>query len=152
MIEDIVLDVVMPDRLNDLSKDPFDPENLPEEQSFAENVRDVYVDKAKSAAGDYVREAPKRMGRRVLWSMLLIFSLANEYEKDRMLDRLEEGGKVGCYQLFFGEKFSLFNVLRTVIFFGVLAFIIYYLWSNGIIQQMMEQQALIESLQQTATP
>lgn len=144
--------MVMPEQLDDLSKDPFAPENLPEEQSFAENVRDVYVDKAKTAAGDYVREAPKQMGRRFLWSSLLMFSLANEYEKDRMLDRLEDGQTIGCYRLFFGEKFSLFSVLRMVIFFGVLAFVAYYLWSNGIIQQMMEQQALIESLQQTATP
>ena len=142
----------MSKRVDDLSQDPFDPENLPEQQSELDNLRDIAVDKAKSAAGEYIREAPKRAGRRFLWSILLIFSMANEYEKDRMLDRLEEGRKVGCYELFFGGKFSVFGLLRTIIFFAVLAFVAYYLWSEGYVQQFMEQQQLIESVQQTATP
>ena len=142
----------MSKRVDDLSKDPFDPENLPEKQSMAEDLTDIAVDKAKSAAGEYIREAPKRAGKRFLWSVLLIFSMANEHEKDRMLDRLEEGRQVGCYELFFGGKFSIFGVIRTIIFFAVLAFVAYYLWSEGYIQQLMEQQELIESLQQTATP
>ncbi len=142
----------MSKRVDDLSKDPFDPENLPEQQSEIEDLADIAIDKAKSAAGEYIREAPKRAGKRFFWSILLIFSMANDYEKDRMLDRLEDGGKVGCYELFFGGKFSIFGLIRTIIFFAVLAFVIYFLWSEGYVQQFMEQQALIESLQQTATP
>lgn len=137
---------------DDLSQDPFAPENLPDRQSIAEDMRDVAIDKAKSSAGEYVRTAPKRMGRRIFWSIILLPSLANEYEKDRILDRLEEGGKVGCYQMMFGGKFSVFSIIRTILFFGILAVVIYYLWSSGFIAEIMEQQALIESLQATQTP
>ena len=137
---------------DDLSQDPFASENLPERQSMAEDMRDVAFDKVKSSAGEYVRTAPKRMGRRIFWSIALLPSLANEYEKDRMLDRLEDGRNVGCYQMMFGETFSLFSILRMIIFFGVLGVVIYYLWSNGVIADIMEQQALIESLQATQTP
>lgn len=142
----------MSKRADDLSEDPFAPENLPEQQSAVEDLTDIAMDKAKSAAGDYVREAPKRAGKRFLWSILLTFSLADEYQKDRMLDRIEEGQKVPAYELFFGSKFSIFGVIKTIIFFGVLAFVVYYLWSEGIIQEMMAQQELIESLQATQTP
>lgn len=142
----------MSKRADDLSEDPFAPENLPEQQSAVEDLTDIAMDKAKSAAGDYVREAPKRAGKRFLWSILLTFSLADEYQKDRMLDRLEEGQKVPAYELFFGSKFSVFGVIKIIIFFGVLAFIVYYLWSEDIIQEMMAQQELIESLQATQTP
>lgn len=142
----------MSKRADDLSQDPFASENLPERQSIAEDMRDVAFDKAKSSAGDYVRTAPKRIGRRIFWSIILMPSLANEYEKDRMLDRLEDGRKVGCYHMIFGEKFSLFSILRMIIFFGIIAVIVYYLWSNGFIAELMEQQALIESLQATQTP
>lgn len=137
---------------DDLNQDPFAPENLPDRQSIAEDMRDVAIDKAKSSAGEYVRTAPKRMGLRLFWSIILLPSLANEYEKDRMLDRLEDGGKVGCYQMMFGGKFSVFSIIRTILFFGILAVVIYYLWSSGFIAEIMEQQALIESLQATQTP
>lgn len=138
----------MSKRADDLSQDPFDPENLPERQSIPEDMRDVAMDKAKSA----VKEYPRRLGLRLLWSIILMPSLANDLEKDRMLDRLEEGQKVGCYRMIFGGRFRLFSLIRTLIFFGIIAFAIYYLWANGFLDQIMEQQALIESLQATQTP
>lgn len=142
----------MPKPVDDLSKDPFAEDNLPERQSYAEDVRDVTVDKMKSTAGDYVRQAPKRMGRRLFWGLLLSFSFANHIEKERMLDRLEDGGTVGCYHLMFGSKFSIFGLLRWIIFIGFFGGIAYYAWSTGLIEQFMEQQALIEQFQSTPAP
>lgn len=138
----------MSKRADDLSQDPFDPENLPEHRSIPEDMRDVAIDRAKSAVKGY----PRRLGLRLFWSIVLMPSLANDLEKDRMLDRLEQGQQVGCYQMIFGGNFSLFSLIRTLIFFGIMAFAIYYLWSNGFLDQIMEQQGLLESLQATQTP
>jgi len=143
---------MMPNKLDDLNEDPFADESLPEQQTLSEDMRDVAVDKMKSAAGNYAREAPKRFGRRMFWGLLLSFSLNNEYQKDRLLNRLEAGGKVGCYELFFGEKFSVFSVVRLIVFLGIVAFIIFYLWSNGYITQFMEMQETLDAIQGTTTP
>ncbi|MGJ3241254.1 MAG: hypothetical protein ACFE0Q_21280 [Anaerolineae bacterium] len=142
----------MPKPLDDLSQDPFEPKPNTDDQHTVDSLRDVAVDRTKRAASNYVRTAPKRIGRRLFWSIVLSFGLSNEWERDRMVDRLEDGQSVGCYRMFFGEQFSLFGMIRMLIFFGVIAFVIYYLWANGFIQQLLEQQALIENLQSTSTP
>ncbi len=133
---------------DDLSQDPFASDNLPQDQTFADNMRDVAVDKASN----YVRQAPKRMVRRFLWSIILSFTFTNEYEKERLLNRVESGGKITFHEALFGTKFSIFGLIRTLIFFAIIGGVVFYMWQNDLFSMIMEQQALLESIQATPMP
>lgn len=137
---------------DDLSQDPFASDDLPQDQTFTDNMRDVAVDQVKTAASNYVRQAPKRMGRRFIWSIILSFTFVGRYQKERLLDRIEAGERITFYEALFGTKFRLFSLIRLIIFFAILGGFAYYFWQNDMFATLMEQQALLESLQGTPSP
>lgn len=160
----------MSNNIDDLSNDPFSdasntrPRNtsaspddsLAEAKDVAGQYMDVAMDRAKDAAGDYMRTAPTRLGRRLFFGFLLSFTMTNNNgvnsERERILRRLERGEKVSPHEFFFGQKFSIFGLVRTIIFIVILAGGAYYVFTSGLWQQFQEMQALSESIQQTTTP
>lgn len=160
----------MSNNIDDLSNDPFSdtsstrPHNasaspddpLAEAKDVAGQYMDVAVDRAKDAAGDYMRTAPTRLGRRLFFGFLLSFTMTNNNgpnsERERILRRLERGDKVTLHEFFFGQKFSIFGLVRTLFWLIVLAGIAYYVFTSGLWQQFQEMQALSESIQPTAIP
>lgn len=118
----------MPKQIDDLTQEnPLDSE--PEDTSMAQDLMAAYAPKAQRAAGDYARRSLRRM----LWGLLLSFTLSGEYERDRQLDRLERGEKIGYYELFFGAKFSVFKLLRMIIFLAIVGGIMFYIWRAGVL-------------------
>ncbi|MEL6306670.1 MAG: hypothetical protein AAFQ52_00930 [Chloroflexota bacterium] len=162
----------MSNNLDDLSNDPFaesstnannqsdstvrpaDPMN--EVKDIAGQYMNVAVDRAKDAATDYARNAPGMFLRRMVFSFLLSFTMTNDTgsnsERERLLRRLERGEKVTLHEFFFGQKFSMFSFLRTIVFIVIVIFVIAWAFSTGLVDQFLEMQALTESIQQTTTP
>lgn len=114
----------MPKQIDDLSQEnPLDAET--EDTSLAQNMMDAYTPKVQRAAGNYAK--------RSIWGFLLNFSLNDEDKRDQMLDRIESGEKIGCFELFFGEKLSVFYVLRWIIFIAIIAALVFYAWQANLL-------------------
>ncbi|MDQ7027984.1 MAG: hypothetical protein Q9P01_21030 [Anaerolineae bacterium] len=118
----------MPKPIDDLSQEnPLDAET--EDTSLAQNMVDAYAPKIQRATGDYAKRSIKRL----LWSILLSFTLNDEYQRDRTLDRIERKEKISCFELFFGETFSVFRLLRWIIFLAIIGGLVFYAWQANLL-------------------